>query len=309
MGLTIGLIGCGSWGRNILRDLLSLGCSVVVADVNPVNRHEALALGAERVYENSDETPLCNGYVLATPIPILSTEAKRLLSRGAPIFSEKTLCPTVGHAEELASAGAVGQVFVMHKWEYHKGVQGLRTIAKSGRIGNLKSLSCVRHGWRPEISRGDVLTWVAIHDLTIVRHILGSIPEPVFARIRVEKNVATGVLAVLGRDPDATISADLRHPQKSRSVTLHGTKGTAFLAEAYSDHILVRDHSGEERVRFDNKMPLYEELKEFTEYLQGGPPPRCGFDHARECARALDALRELALRGRGAPGSSVSHTE
>ena len=30
--LHISLIGCGRWGRNILRDLLSLGCDVAVAD-------------------------------------------------------------------------------------------------------------------------------------------------------------------------------------------------------------------------------------------------------------------------------------
>ncbi len=292
MGPTIGLIGCGNWGRNILRDLLSLGCSVVVADVVPGCRERALDSGAKQVFANSDELPLCDGYIVATPIPVLAQEAKKLLSRGVPIFSEKTLCPTLAQAEELAYAGGEGQIFVMHKWEYHRGIQALRTIAESGRIGDLESVSCIRHGWKPVISDGDVLTRLAIHDLTIVRHILGSIPAPVFSLIRYEDGSAISLWAVLGERHRAALSVDWRNPQHSRSVTLHGTTGAAILADAYSDHILVRDSSGEERVHFDNTMPLYEELKEFKAYLQGGPAPRCGFGHARECALALDALRK-----------------
>ena len=297
IGPTIGLIGCGAWGRNILRDLRSLGCSVVVADVTPECREQALNSGAKQVFKNSDELPLCDGYVVATPILVLAQEAKKLLPRGVPIFSEKTLCPTMAHAEELASAGGEGRIFLMHKWEYHRGIQALRAIAESGRIGDLETVSCIRHGWQSPISDGDVPTRLAVHDLTIVRHILDSIPAPVFSLIRDEDGSAISLWAVLGEGPRAVLSIDWRNPRHSRSVTLHGTTGAALLPDAYSDHILVRDHSGEERAHFDNTMPLYDELKEFTAYLQGGPPPRCGFDHARECAMALDALRKMDLCG------------
>jgi phosphoglycerate dehydrogenase-like enzyme len=43
---TIGLAGCGNWGRYILRDLLSLGCEVHVADIHPDGRTRALLGGA-----------------------------------------------------------------------------------------------------------------------------------------------------------------------------------------------------------------------------------------------------------------------
>ena len=75
-------------------------------------------------------------------------------------------------------------------------------------------------------------------------------------------------------------------------MSVHGTEGAALLPDSYADHVLVRDYSGDEHVAFDNTMPLYEELKEFVEYLQGGPPPRCGLEQAREVALALDALRQ-----------------
>jgi predicted dehydrogenase len=285
------LVGCGNWGKNILRDLCELGCRVFVADEGAESRQRALGLGAEQVFSTSDELPQCDGYVLATPVPALAPEAVKLLSRGAPIFSEKTLCPTEVDADRLASAGGQGRVFVMHKWEYHRGIQTLRAIVDAGRIGELQEIHCNRLGWIDPARGLDVLTRVAIHDLTIIRHILGAIPEPTFSLIRREDGLPVSLLAVLGEGPRATVSASIRHPQHIRTVSLHGTEGAALLPDAYADHVLLRDAAGEEQIAFENTMPLYEELKEFVEYLQGGPPPRCGLDHAREAAVALDALR------------------
>ncbi|MFH0825949.1 MAG: hypothetical protein V2B18_24605 [Pseudomonadota bacterium] len=221
----------------------------------------------------------------------LAEQAEKLIPRGAPIFSEKTLCPTPTDADRLAFAGGEGLVFVMHKWEYHRGIHTLRAIADSGRIGSIEQVTCVRHGWRPPHREGDVLEYWAVHDLTIVRHILNTIPSPVFSLIRCDQGMPSGLWAVLGEGPRALLSVDWHHPMHQRSVCIKGTKGTAALETSHADHILIRDHSGEEHVPFDNIMPLYAELKEFVDYLQGGPPPRCGLEHAREAAIALDALR------------------
>jgi predicted dehydrogenase len=290
---TVGLVGCGDWGKNILRDLRSLGCRVLVASPSPESRERALSLGAQQVFAENSRLPACDGYVLATPIPALAREALALLPRGKPIFSEKTLCPTMVQADRLFAAGGEGQIFVMHKWEYHPGIQTLRAIADSGRLGTLEQVRCARQGWVTSTREGDVLTLLAIHDLTIVRHILGTLPDPAFSLIRRENDLAVSLLAVLGQGPRAVLSIDARHPCQVRSVSLHGTTGSALLANAFADHILVRDSRGEEQIPFEQTMPLYEELKEFVAYLQGGPEPRCGLDQARDAARALDALRRL----------------
>jgi len=263
-----------------------------VASRSAMSRESALGLGAEQVFANSLELPYCDGYVVATPIPSLAQEAKKLIPRGVPIFSEKTLCPTMEQAKELATAGGEGLIFVMHKWEYHSGIQTLRAIVDSGRIGKTELVSCCHYGWKTGTPDGDVLTVWAIHDLTIVRRIIGAIPAPAFSLIGRKEAVPVSLWAVLGEGPRAILSVDWRHPSSRRSVSVHGTKGTALLSDSYADHVLIRDNSGDECVALDKTMPLYEELKEFVEYLQGGPPPRCGLEQAREVALALDALRK-----------------
>ena len=65
----IGLIGCGAWGKNILRDLIALSCRVHVAAKSEGSRKTALELGAEKVFSNADELPECDGYVVAVLTP------------------------------------------------------------------------------------------------------------------------------------------------------------------------------------------------------------------------------------------------
>lgn len=292
--ITIGLVGCGDWGRNILRDLLQIGAQVLVATRGEVSRRLAADLGAAGTFAGSGDLPDCDGYVLATPIDTLADEALKLLPRKKPIFSEKTLCPTRADAESLSAVGAHGRIFMMHKWEYHNGVRMLRQVAQSGRLGRLEQIHCQRHGWVAEGRIPDVLTLLGVHDLTIVRHILGFIPEPEYALIRHQGPTPIGLTAVLGNEVKAILSVEARHAVQSRSITLMGTDGSACLGDAYADHILLRDKEGEHVEPFPNNMPLLDELKEFVTYLQGGPTPLCGFEHACRIAEVLDSMRAIA---------------
>ena len=282
MPTTIGLVGCGNWGKNIVRDLHQIGVEVYVATRGPQSQQMAAKLGVRHIVDRSEKLPQLDGYVLATPITQLFTEAAKLLERKAPIFSEKTLCASVAQAEELAAAGGSELVFLMHKWEYHHGVHLLKEIARSGRIGEFEEIHCFRQSWVQDMHGGDVLTGLAVHDLTIVRHILDGIPAPVFARIAPHNATATRLLAVLGQAPQAIVSVSSRHPQKLRKFTVIGSTGSASLTDPLADHILIRDANGEEKRFFENTMPLYEELEEFVRFLKGGPKPRCGLEHARE---------------------------
>lgn len=290
------MVGCGNWGKNILRDLLRLRARVHVADPDPGARRRAADLGAEAVVARSDQLPELDGYVLAVPIDLLASEARGLLARPGPIFSEKTLCSTLAQADDLAAAGAQGRVFVMHKWEYHQGVRLLRRLALAGKIGRLEEIKCYRHNWAADMHGGDALSCLAVHDLTIIRHVLGEIPAPQCSYLSREGGLATGICAVLGQGPRAVLSVSARHAGYFRAVSLHGSRGTLALVDPLADHLIYRDAAGEENIPFQNAMPLFDELAEFLGYLRGGGEPRCGLERAREVARALDGLRAAERR-------------
>jgi predicted dehydrogenase len=294
--ISIGLIGCGNWGKNILRDLIRLKCAVYVVDIAPQARSRASETGALQVYSRIDELPECDGFVVAVPIPDLTKECARLLKFKKPVFSEKTLCLSMDDYNLLNRLGGSDYIFAMHKWHYHPGIEALRLIAQSGKIGKIEELCATRHAWVNDFHGGDVFWTQSVHDLTIVKHILGYIPDKIKA-VNVIKNediLPVSLTAVLGDKPAVILSVSGRHCNKVSGVSIHGNKGSAELYNAYDDHITVRVQESEEKIPIDTTFPLYLELKEFVEYLHNGPKPRCNLENAKEVTLAILNLRKKA---------------
>lgn len=57
----IGLVGCGRWGKFILRDLVTLGCNVVVVARSERSRVNAHECGAASIVRSLDELPAVAG--------------------------------------------------------------------------------------------------------------------------------------------------------------------------------------------------------------------------------------------------------
>lgn len=293
---TVGLIGCGAWGSNILRDLIKLDCQVYVVDIDSQAGLKALANGASKVFSKIVDLPACDGYVVAVPIPDLTKVCHALLKYKKPIFSEKTLCLSLEDFQLLNNSGGSDYIFAMHKWHYHPGIEALRIVAQSGRIGEIEELCASRHAWVKDFHGGDVFWTQAVHDLTIIKHILGYIPDKINAInvIQNEDGLPLSFTAMLGDKPTVVLSVSGRHCNKISGVSIHGKKGSASLHDALDDHITVRDNQGEEKIAIDTTFPLYLELKEFIEYLDDGPRPRCNLQSAKEVTRAILNLRRKA---------------
>jgi predicted dehydrogenase len=296
---SVGLAGCGNWGKNILRDLLSLGCLVRVADPDPEARSRAISGGASATCAEPDQLPECDGYVVAVPIPLLAPVSAGLLPRGRPVFAEKTLCLSLASADRLAELGGDRLLFAMHKWRYHPAIDALRAVGAAGDLGELEELRLDRHAWVGDFHGGDVFWTQAVHDLTITRHVLGRLPEVAAAWARTEAGLPVGLLGVLEDRVRVIVSTTARHPVARSSASLHGSLGSAAMADPYARSVVVRRPGGVREIAVDTTFPLLLELREFVEHLRGGPPPRCPLSEAREMTTALLALRRAAGIGSG----------
>ena len=67
MGLTrIGLVGCGAWGKYILKDLVGLGCEVHVVARSQQGWDNALKGQADSIVSEIAQLPMnLDGYVVA----------------------------------------------------------------------------------------------------------------------------------------------------------------------------------------------------------------------------------------------------
>ena len=296
----IGLVGCGNWGKFILRDLVALECEVTV--VAPSERSTAAAVdgGAAGVVRAVGELPEVDGIVVATPIPTHAAVVDETLDRGVPIFVEKPLTNDPDDADRLASA-APHLVFVMDKWRYHPGVELLGEIARTRELGRVVGLRTTRVGWG---NAHDVdAVWVlAPHDLAIGLEILGEVPGPRSAVADGLDGYATGLIGMLGEAPWFALELSSRAAARRREVALICEDGVAVLPDGYSDHVQIArvadpaDTSPPElELRaISTELPLVRELRAFIEHVRGGPPPRSSASEGATVVRVIAELRALA---------------
>lgn len=301
MAPRVALVGCGRWGVHVLRDLLALGCEVVVVARSEASRVRAEEGGARAVVPATRDLTDIEGAVVVTPTTTHADVLDELLDLGVPVFVEKPLAEDPGDAAALA-ARAPDRLFVMHKWRHHPGVEALASIARSGELGAVSSLHTTRIGWGNPHGDVDGVWMLAPHDISIALEVLGRIPDPRAASIERSGGMVTGLVGLLGNgQPTATIDVSIASGQRRRELRLVCEQGVAMLSDPYSDHLLItrgalqRDVTREEEQRaISTELPLLRELRAFVSHLGGGPPPRSSAAEGAAEVAAIARLRELA---------------
>ena len=288
----IALVGCGRWGRYILRDLVELGARTLVVDPDPAAQAAARAGGAELAVATLDELPAVDGAVVATPTTAHAASVAALLDRGLPVFCEKPLTADAASAAQLA-ARAPARLFVMDKWRYHPGVEALAAIARTGELGPVTGLRSRRFGGSryPDV---DAVWTLAPHDLSIGLEILAALPAPRTAVGRREHGRATALSALLGAAPWHALEVDTAAPRQ-REIVLHCRDGSAVLPDPESPHLLVQRIGAAVDARpLSREWPLRRSLAAFLGHLGGGPPPRSSAAEGATIVATLAELRALA---------------
>lgn len=299
--LTIGLIGCGIWGKNILRDLLSLSVQVIVYEKPGFDCDIALNLGAKSCYTHLHQIENLDGIILASPATTHKDILEQILIYHIPVFVEKPLTANFEDALSLYTLSH-DEVYLMHNWRYHRGIELLGEIAQNQELGKVMGLRTSRCNWTSPRTDIDSVWNLIPHDLTIAKEILGEIPVPKFAGAEVHEGLVRGMWAHLGEDPYCMIEVSNRYWDKRREVRLHCEQGVAILKSEKVSHIeIIRGNhlSPNEEVlveqrAFENYPPLLRELEVFLAYLQGGSPPKSDFAEGFEVIQIIDILRKLA---------------
>jgi predicted dehydrogenase len=302
LSIEVGLIGCGRWGRLILRDLVALGARVHVVAPSEATRAFATAHGAvSAVTQVSAIEAAAAGYVVATPTSTHGAAIEQLIATGRPVFVEKPLASDVVTARRLVVA-AGDRIFVMDKWRYHPGILAMAAMARSGELGDLLGIRSYRLGWSHAHRDVDSIWILMPHDLSIVLEILGHLPAPRAAWTPVTGRPQCDMIAVLADPggPQVTIEVATSQPLYRRSTLVVGERKVAQLGDSYDDKIVVMDgrpdgvSSGPHELTIGTEMPLLAELRVFLDYLRGGPAPRSSAAEGLLVVERLAALRALA---------------
>jgi predicted dehydrogenase len=272
----IGLVGCGRWGRLILRDLRASGAEVHVADPSEAMRARAQAEGAAAVVPDLAAFGPLDGHVVATPSRTHAEVLERLLPSGRPLFVEKPMTTDLASAERLARAAA-GRLFVMDKWRYHPCIEAMRREIAAGTTGEILAIRGSRWQWAQPHLDVDPLWILAPHELAIVLHLTGGIPPVRDAWPALAGAPALGGAARLGcaGGPEVMIEWGVASPEHRRRSLVVGACATLELRDGYDTQIFARigppaAADATERVIVTGaEMPLLSEIRAFLGFVRG----------------------------------------
>ena len=168
MKKNIAVVGCGHWGKNLVRNFSDLGSLAAVCDPNA---EVAQQYADQYLVKNYSFSEILNdlsieGVVLAVPAPLHASMAIEVMNAGKHAYVEKPLAMNNLEADRMiASAEENGvQLMVGHLLQYHPIFMALRTLVESGEMGALQYIYSNRLSFGKVRSEEDVIWSFAPHD-------------------------------------------------------------------------------------------------------------------------------------------------
>jgi len=183
----VAVIGCGHWGKNLVRNFAKLGAldAICDADEDRLRAQTSLYPGVHTVSQFADVLSDQNirAVVLASPAALHNTHVKQALLKGKDVFVEKPLALTYEQGEELVDLARARDAILMvgHVLEYHPAVARLKEIVASGDLGQPWYVYSNRLNLGKVRQEENILWSFAPHDISVISSLLGSEPLEVSA--------------------------------------------------------------------------------------------------------------------------------
>lgn len=150
--INVGVIGCGYWGPNLIRNFVSCPeTNLVCACDLDEKRLEKVLRPYPAVRKTTDLEKILaddkiDAIAIATPVHTHYPIAKACLESGKHVLIEKPLASSVAQGEELVSLAEKNNLRLMcdHTFCYTGAVRKIREIVKSGALGELLYFDSVR---------------------------------------------------------------------------------------------------------------------------------------------------------------------
>lgn len=324
------VIGAGNWGKNIVRVLAQMPqieLSVVCDADEKVRRRAAALSPGSKVTDNVAEVvdnDLVEAIVIATHAPSHFELAERALLAGKHVLVEKPLTLNPIHAERLVSLAEDSRLVLMtgHLLIYHPAVDMLKRMAEDGELGKIYYIYAQRVNLGVVRSDENALWSLAPHDISIILHILGRLPDKVSARggCYIRDNIEDVVFLVLGFEDGTTAHVQLSwlDPHKERKITVVGSRRMVIFDDMQAAEKVKIFERGEEPVsqydsyaellsirqgdiiipHIDMKEPLMLEMNHFRDCVKEGTVCMSPGTQGRDVVKVLDAAsRSLASGG------------
>lgn len=238
--IKIGVIGCGHWGPNHIRNFSSMEKSEVpiCCDTNKdrLKTIKKMVPSIETTTELNDVISRddITAVVVSTPVGSHYSIVKEALEAGKDILCEKPMTMTAGESEELIDLAEKNKKILMvgHVFLYNMGIRRIKDYITSGDLGRIHYIHCTRTNLGPIREDVNAVYDLASHDISICSYLLDAIPTSVKAKGGIFLQHKVEDVAFISLEyPDnilANIHVSWLDPRKIRHITVVGDKKMVF---------------------------------------------------------------------------------
>ncbi len=296
MNKNIAVVGCGHWGKNLVRNFFELGALSSICDPNNVI---ADMFSEKYRVKNNSFTEIINdvnikGIVLAVPAKLHASMAIDAMKQGKHVFVEKPIAMNEVEAKLMIEAAKENKVKLMvgHLLHYHPIFKKVKDIVLSGEIGELNYIYSNRLSFGKVRTEEDVIWSFAPHDISMILSLANQEPESVSTQSTaiLQNNIADSATIHLNFKSGlkSHISVSWLNPYKEQKIVVTGK--TAMLVfddtKPWNEKLSIQKYQAEiiqglpvlkksdtEFIIVSEEEPLKKECQHFIDVIENNIKP------------------------------------
>lgn len=311
-GQRIAVIGCGVWGRNIVRNFYNLNVLDTVCDIDEENLNkvtqEYAGVKVTKDYNDILNNPEITGVAVVTPSHMHYKLVKAMLLAGKHVYVEKPISTVAEEAKDLTNlANERGLVLMVgHLLLYHPAVNRLKMLVEEGVLGEIVYAQSDRLNVNYFKNDRSVMWDLAPHDVSMISYVIGKEPVRVLSAVGCssERNEIMDITHLGIEFEDgiiAQISDSWITPKKHVTLMVRGTKATAILDDTVMENKLsVYDNFADGATKdvpldYLEIEPLKLECQHFISCCETGKKARSDGENGFTVVKILEEAEKIML--------------
>jgi len=296
MKKNIAVVGCGYWGKNLVRNFSELGALYSVTDAN-IEKAKNYADQYQVKYLTFDETindANIKAIVLTVPAKLHASMAIEAMNKGKHVFVEKPLALNETDAKIMIETSKKNNVKLMvgHLLHYHPIFKEIKKMVKEGQVGKLEHIQSNRLSFGKFRTEEDVIWSFAPHDISMILALANEKPNIIkYNEKSIIKENHTDIANIFMEFPSglkSNISVSWINPIKEAKLVIIGSSGMLIFDDTkpweeklslYSydikrtDNLININKSSLKFVEVLEEEPLKNECKHFLELVKSDIQP------------------------------------
>ena len=316
--LKIAVIGCGYWGKNLVRNFFEIGVLKYVCDLDPISADKISKMYdiESKSFDDILKTDV-DGIVISTPAVYHNNLAKASLLSGKNVFVEKPISLSVEEAENLCVIAKQQKILMVgHLLQYHSAFLKLKELVKKDKFGKLQYIYSNRLNLGKFRNEENILWSFAPHDISMILSLANDIPSKVLstgaAHLNKDIHDVTTTHLTFKNGIQAHVYVSWLHPFKEQKLVVVGKSGMAVFDDGldWSEKLKIYPHeinwveglpqpkkADFEALQIDSVEPLKVECQHFLDCIQKGNRPRTDGEEGLNVLKVLDASQKSLIKG------------